>query len=96
MLVELYCRESTGNSTTAALLARAADVPCSTAARWIEHLTEEGFIRTRPHSSDPEVQFVEMTESSIKALERYFAKVQSVAADGPGPIEETQLPECGR
>jgi DNA-binding MarR family transcriptional regulator len=95
MLIELYCRESTGHSTTAALLTSAADVPPSTAARWIEHLTQESFIRTRPHSSDPKTEFIEMTESSIDALERYFAKIQSVAANGPGPIEETQLKEFG-
>ena len=87
MLVELYFRENTGNSTTRALLQKAAEVPSSTAARWLKHLTDEGYIRTSRHSGDTETSFVEMTDRAREAVERYLTKVRSIVAQHAGTAD---------
>jgi DNA-binding MarR family transcriptional regulator len=79
MLVELYYRDSTGASTTSAQLKDAANVPPSTAGRWVQHLEHEGWIRIQSHPSDAQTYFVELTNKAKEAMERYLAEVRSLA-----------------
>lgn len=79
MLIELYCRDNTGASTTATLLQNAASVPPSTARRWIRHLKEMGLVRINLHPTDRQTSFVEMTQTAKETLERYLTRVRAAA-----------------
>jgi DNA-binding MarR family transcriptional regulator len=83
MLVELYYRDSTGASTTSAQLNGAANVPPSTAMRWIRHLEQDGWIRVQSHPGDAQTQFVELTAKAKEAMDRYLVEVRSFALKQP-------------
>ena len=81
MLVELYCRDNVGASTTCSSLFQAANVPASAASRWLRHLQQVGFVICKAHPTEPGVGFVEMSQDAKKRLERYLTRVRAAAAE---------------
>lgn len=69
-------RESSGSSTTAEQLLTTAQSPTSIAARWLEHLQEEGLVRRLMHPRKLGTEFVELTNKSRQAMEAYLAAVR--------------------
>lgn len=76
MLLQVYIRDTSGASTTASQLKQASLVPPSTAERWLEYLEKEGLVRGKPHPTDEATEFVELTDNTREALERYLAVVR--------------------
>lgn len=76
MLLELYVRDSSGASATAAQLLMAAATPTSTAARWLEYLEAEGLVIRRAHPLDPGTEFIELTDKAWQAMEDYLTAVR--------------------
>jgi DNA repair protein RadC len=77
-LLELYIRESSGLSTTAAQLRAASTGPSSTSERWLKKLEQEGLVRRRAHPASNDSEFVELTDAARTSLERYLAAVGSL------------------
>lgn len=76
LLLELYVGESSGSSTTAEQLLTSTMGPPSIAARWLEHLQEEGLVRRLMHRGKSGTEFVELTNKSRLAMEAYLAAVR--------------------
>jgi DNA-binding MarR family transcriptional regulator len=75
ILLDLYVAHADGLliSVTSAVIA--ADVPASTALRWISHMTKQGYLRRSPDPHDRRRVHVELAENAITRIENYLQAV---------------------
>lgn len=78
MLLELYVRESSGASSTAAQLQEASGAPPSIAERWLRALEENELLLRHTRASYSGTAFVELTRGARQALERYLAAARNL------------------
>lgn len=71
MLLILYLRECGGACSTMTGLVSAQEAPCSTAARWLNHLCQQGAI-CRDYRAELGMEVVELTASGRRSVERYL------------------------
>lgn len=76
MLLELYVRDSSGASATAAQLLMATVTPTSTATRWLALLEDDGWIIRRAHPFQAGTDFVELTDKAREAMKAYLTAVR--------------------
>jgi DNA-binding transcriptional ArsR family regulator len=69
MLLDLYIAERSGSRVSVSSLCLAADVPQTTALRWIKLLTERGLLERRHDDADRRRINVALTAAAITALE---------------------------
>lgn len=75
LLLNLYIAESSGTADSVSSLARSADIPVTTALRWIEYLEKKRFVERQQSDADRRLSMVKLTETTRERLERYFADV---------------------
>ena len=78
MVLELYIRETAGVSTTTAQLKVGLEMCAAVVARWLLVLEQEGLVGRLAHPLHAGTEFVELTDRSREALERYLASIQSL------------------
>lgn len=73
MLLDLFLAHKSQLRISASSLCIAANVPSTTAHRWMRHLEDEGLVMRRGDPLDARRHFVELTPNAIEALSSYFA-----------------------
>jgi len=73
MLLDLFLAHKSQLRISISSLCIAANVPSTTAHRWVRHLEEEGLATRRGDPLDARRNFVELTPNAIEALSSYFA-----------------------
>lgn len=71
MMLELYLRDASGDSSTVDQLLASQDIPKSAASRWLNCLDQQGVVRCHP-SLPTGAQLLELTDRGRKAMERYL------------------------
>ena len=74
LLLAMYREHLRGRNLSVEQVADAADVPSSTADRWIEVLERRNLISRRPRS---ETAFVELTAAALTKLEAYMEQLRT-------------------
>ena len=74
MLLELYAARLGNRKISVSSLCIAADVPTTTALRWIAVLADGGWIVRRDDPGDGRRTFVHLTPKAVAALESFFRR----------------------
>lgn len=74
ILIELYISDIAGAQLYASVVGAEAGIPQSTALRWIAVLEKDGLVRRRDDVFDRRRQWVGLTPSARKILDRYFSR----------------------
>ena len=80
MLLQLFLAEISQRRVSVTALTIAANVPATTALRWIKTMADAAIIRRRPDPTDARRVFVELSEKASEAMEGYFEELQRAAA----------------
>jgi DNA-binding MarR family transcriptional regulator len=75
MLLDLLRAEILQERVSVSSLCIAADVPPSTALRWIQSMTDAGLLQRRPDPYDLRRTFMELSPSASTCLRRYFKEI---------------------
>lgn len=73
MLLDLYAAELGQRRVSVTSLCIAANVPATTALRWISALEGDGLVERRPDPLDGRRFFISLTREAIRSFEQYFA-----------------------
>jgi DNA-binding MarR family transcriptional regulator len=79
MLLQLFLAEISQRRVSVTSLTIAAEVPATTALRWIKTMTDAALIRRRADPTDGRRIFVELSANASEALEGYFVEVQKTS-----------------
>ena len=79
ILLELCAAHSHNRQVSVTSLCIGANVPTTTAMRWIALMTEEGLLNRRDDPLDRRRVYIAITDDVARALARYFDKVGGVA-----------------
>jgi DNA-binding MarR family transcriptional regulator len=80
ILLELLQAEIAQYRVSVSSLCGAAQVPATTALRWISTLTDSGLLHRRPDPNDGRRMFMELTPRASAAMNRYFAELEKAEA----------------
>jgi DNA-binding MarR family transcriptional regulator len=80
MLLELLLAELSRYRVPVSSLCLAAQVPPTTALRWIGLMADAGLVRRRPDPDDRRRVFVELTSTASAAMHGYFDSLHNEAA----------------
>ncbi|WP_237709171.1 transcriptional regulator [Sphingomonas elodea] len=72
ILLTLYVSRHDGQDVSTSAACTASGVPTTTALRWINALTRRGMVRKRSLPTDRRFTYLELTDDTRAALERYF------------------------
>ncbi len=75
ILLDLLVTQLEGQRVTVSNLCLAANVPATTALRWIKTLELDGLADRRPDPLDGRRFFIELTKKAETALRAYFAEI---------------------
>jgi DNA-binding MarR family transcriptional regulator len=75
MLLELFHAELMHRRVPVSSLCAAANVPATTALRWMKTLVEKGLVVRRDDPLDGRRVYVELQPRTSNALKRYFGKI---------------------
>jgi len=75
MMLELLEAEITQRRVTVSKLCNAAEVPSTTALRWLDAIVDKGIAIRRPDRFDSRLVYVELCDGASAALRRYFAEL---------------------
>lgn len=73
MLLVLYANESETRLPVGRLAALSGSRP-TTAIRWLDYLSREGFVFRRPNLRDARSEIIELTEKGRSVLEQYLSE----------------------
>jgi len=76
MLLDLFLAHHSQLRISVSSLCIASNVPTSTALRWLKTLEEQGLISRRVDPLDARRHFIDLTQSAVEALTRYFSSLQ--------------------
>ncbi|WP_448662511.1 MarR family transcriptional regulator [Sphingomonas sp. CJ20] len=71
LMLDLYIARSEGRRVSVSSAAIAADVPPTTALRWIAHLEQEGILRRESDPADRRRTWLSLVENAYYQMERY-------------------------
>ena len=80
MLLDLTAAHAEHQRVSVTSLCIAADVPATTALRWIKQLVESGVFVRVADSTDKRRAFIGLSEQSTDAMARYFAEIEAPMA----------------
>lgn len=80
ILLELYAARIRHKQVSVTSLCIAAEVPTTTALRWISIMVERGILERRDDPDDKRRAYVHLTEPVARKLSQYFAKASSMAS----------------
>lgn len=71
LMLDLYIARSEGRRVSISSAAIAADVPPTTALRWIAHLEQQGILRRESDPADRRRTWLSLVEEACHQMERY-------------------------
>lgn len=80
MLLDLTAAYAEGARVSVTSLCIAAGVPATTALRWLNQMVESGIFERVADEKDRRRAFIELSESSVSAMARYFSEVETPLA----------------
>lgn len=80
ILLELYGARIRHQQVSVTSLCIAAEVPATTALRWISIMVERGILERRADPDDKRRAYVHLTEPVARRLSHYFAEAGSMAS----------------
>ncbi|MEM8726585.1 MAG: MarR family transcriptional regulator [Pseudomonadota bacterium] len=80
MLLDLTAAHAEHQRVSVTSLCIAAGVPATTALRWIKQLVESGVFERIADSSDKRRAFVALSDTTVEAMARYFAEIETPLA----------------
>lgn len=81
ILLDLYRAHREGRRITVSSACTASCVPATTALRYIAGLCDRGLLCRRPSSDDHRLVYLELSETAIATMERWFSKVKAMSDD---------------
>lgn len=78
LMLALYSTEEAGKKLHIGSIAKRADVPRSTALRWLIKLESSGFVDLLPDPSDKRAVRVRMTSEGAAAMQRSFTAARFI------------------
>jgi DNA-binding MarR family transcriptional regulator len=72
ILLELFCAEQEGRRVSISAAGLAAEIPLTTALRWINALEREGLAERMGDPTDARRTFLSLTETGLRAMTLYF------------------------
>lgn len=85
ILLTLYVSRADGKDVSTSAACTASGVPTTTALRWINALARRGMIHKRSLASDRRFTYLELSEKTGIALDRYFDLIVDRAAHPTAP-----------
>ena len=76
MLLDLTAAQAEDQRVSVTSLCIAAEVPATTALRWIKQLVDTGVFKRVADPTDRRRAFIALSEQSTQAMARYFAEVE--------------------
>jgi DNA-binding MarR family transcriptional regulator len=80
MLLDLTAAHAEGQKVSVTSLCIAANVPATTALRWLSQMVEAGVFRRAADPMDRRRVFIELSDASITAMAGYFAALDEPLA----------------
>ena len=80
MLLDLYAAELGQQRVSVCSLCAAANVPATTALRWVASLEREGLVERRPDPLDARRFFLSLSRKASQAMTQYFAETPRFAS----------------
>jgi len=68
ILLDLYCNEQAGRTTSVSSACIAADIPSTSALRWINTLVRTGLVAKNPHPTDRRCTLLSLTDRAVQGL----------------------------
>jgi DNA-binding MarR family transcriptional regulator len=75
ILLTLYCAEIDGEALSVSAVCVSADVPQTTALRWLNVLVEMRLVERCAHPTDGRSQLVRLTRDSRTKMDQYFSRI---------------------
>lgn len=72
ILLELYAAEQEGRRVAVSTVGLGADIPQTTALRWISALSNEGLVNRADDPLDARRTFLSLSDSGLRAMTLYF------------------------
>lgn len=79
IMLDLAAARLEGKQVSVSSLCIAADVPTTTALRWIKGMTDAGMLVRRSDPEDGRRSFIDLSDEAAEAMERYIALVDGGA-----------------
>jgi hypothetical protein len=79
IMLDLAAARLEGKQVSVSSLCIAADVPTTTALRWIKGMTDAGMLARRSDPEDGRRSFIDLSDDAAEAMDRYIALVDSGA-----------------
>ncbi|MEA3537707.1 MAG: winged helix DNA-binding protein [Pseudomonadota bacterium] len=79
IMLDLAAARLEGKQVSVSSLCIAADVPTTTALRWIKGMTDAGMLARRSDPEDGRRSFIDLSDKAAEAMDRYIALVDSGA-----------------
>jgi len=80
ILLELFAAEQEGRRVTVSSVGFDANIPQTTALRWIKALESEGLIKRADDPLDARRIFLSLSDSALRAMTHYFQGCSAVVA----------------
>jgi DNA-binding MarR family transcriptional regulator len=81
MLLDLTAAHGEGRQVSVTSLCIAAEVPATTALRWLKQMVDTGIFRRISDETDRRRAFIALSEGSLAAMARYFAEIEVPLAE---------------
>ncbi|MEQ8411049.1 MAG: MarR family transcriptional regulator [Erythrobacter sp.] len=81
MLLDLVAAHGEGRQVSVTSLCIAAEVPATTALRWLKQMVDTGIFRRIADETDRRRAFIALSESALEAMARYFAEIEVPLAE---------------
>lgn len=82
LMLDLFVAERERRRVSVSSACLAADVPATTALRWLQQMEEQGLLERRDDPSDRRRAHVRLTEPTERAMERYITELVYGSATG--------------
>ncbi|MBB4631334.1 hypothetical protein [Sphingosinicella soli] len=79
IMLDLAAARLEGKQVSVSSLCIAAEVPTTTALRWIKGMTDAGMLARRNDPGDGRRSFIDLSDEAAEAMERYIGLVESGA-----------------
>jgi hypothetical protein len=79
IMLDLAAARLEGKQVSVSSLCIAADVPTTTALRWIKGMTDAGMLARRSDPEDGRRSFIDLSDEAAEAMDRYIALVDGGA-----------------
>ena len=94
ILLDLFIAAEDGKSISTTSCCVAAEVPATTALRWIERLERDGLLRSMPDHRDGRRRMLTLTPAAHDAMRRYLTAILAMQAAQMWHLTPEATPSC--